>query len=201
MIYDPTCLRSLGRPGLSNFWRAGATLYGSVLRRFDAWAAVRSWGAALRWLLEQSARGPIDEIQYWGHGKWGCALIDRDVFDERALLADSAHAASLKALARRMRDERSLLWFRTCETLGAHRGQRFARAMSDALGCAVGGHTYVIGALQSGLHCLRAGAKPHWDPREGLCDGDADEPRRAAMSSLRAPNTIHCLTNAIPAGW
>lgn len=201
MIYDPTCVRSRGRPGLSKFWRAGATLYGSLLRRFDAWIPARSWDEALRWTLDRSAEEPIDELQYWGHGKWGCALIDRDALDERALVAGSPLAAALAQLAKRMRDERSLLWFRTCETLGAHRGQRFARALSESLGCTVAGHTYVIGALQSGLHSLAPGAAPSWDPSEGLLEGDPREPERAAMSSLRAPHTIHCLQGTIPAGW
>jgi hypothetical protein len=201
MIYDPTCVRARGRPGLSTFWRAGATLYGSVLRRFDAWSPARSWDEALRWIIANSASEPIDEIQYWGHGKWGCALIDRDVLDERSLRAQSAHADSLRLIAKRMRAERSLLWFRTCETLGAHRGQRFARALGERLGCTVGGHTFVIGALQSGLHSLRPGASAHWDPSEGLLEGDADEPSRAAMSSMGAPHTIHCLQGTIPAGW
>ncbi len=201
MIYDPTCLRSLGRPGLSKFWRAGGTLYGSLLRRFDAWRPARSWDEALRWIAQTEPTEPIDEIQCWGHGKWGCALIDRTVFDERALLRDSPLNAHLRAIAQRMRGERSLFWFRTCETLGARAGHRFASALGETMGCAVGGHTFVIGAWQSGLHCLRPGAKPHWDEREGLCEGSADEPKRARNSARREPNTIHCLQGAIPAGW
>jgi hypothetical protein len=119
MVYDPTCVRSLGRPGLSKFWRAGAVLYGSVLRRFDAWSPARSWDEALRWIARTNPAEPIDEIQYWGHGKWGCALIDRDVFDQRALSATHSLNASLRAIEARMRGRDALFWFRTCETLGA----------------------------------------------------------------------------------
>jgi hypothetical protein len=201
MVYDSTCVRSLGRPGLSKFWRAGSVLYGSVLRRFDAWSPARSWDEALRWIARTNPAEPIDEIQYWGHGKWGCALIDRDVFDQRALSATHSLNASLRVIEARMRGRDALFWFRTCETLGAVAGQRFARDLAETLGCRVGGHTYVIGALQSGLHCLLPGAAPHWDPSEGLAEGSAAEPRRAHTSSWRAPNTIHCLQGAIPDRW
>lgn len=201
MVYDPTCVRSLGRPGLSKFWRAGSVLYGSVLRRFDAWSAARSWDEALRWIARTNPSEPIDEIQYWGHGKWGCALIDRDLFDERALLRASPLHDSITEITARMRGHDALFWFRTCETLGANAGHQFAKSLSDALGCRVGGHTFVIGALQSGLHCLRPGAAPHWDPAEGLAEGTPSAPRRAHASSWRAPNTIHCLQGAIPDRW
>ncbi|MFO0560616.1 MAG: hypothetical protein U0269_21555 [Polyangiales bacterium] len=201
MLYDPTCVRSLGRPGLSKYWRAGSVLYGSVLRRFDAWRAVRSWDEGLRWIANLRPSEPIDEVQYWGHGKWGCALIDRDLFDERALVSSHPLNPSLRAIAARMRGRDALFWFRTCETLGADVGHRFARDLADTMGCRVAGHTFVIGALQSGLHSLSPGASPHWDAAEGLAEGTPSDPRRAHASSWRAPNTIHCLQGAIPPRW
>jgi hypothetical protein len=90
------------------------------------------------------------------------------------------------------------LWFRTCETFGADRGQRFACALGDRMGVRVAGHTFVIGVWQSGLHALDPGARPSWDPREGLVEGNAARPIRAAPSMPGAPNTITCFSGSIP---
>jgi hypothetical protein len=95
----------------------------------------------------------------------------------------------------------ALLWFRTCETLGAHAGQDFAAALTDATGARVAGHTFVIGFFQSGLHCLRPGVAPHWSAEEGLAQGSAERPQSALPSTPDAPNTITCLTGAIPDGF
>src|SRR6185436_5354204 len=80
LIYDRTCVWHGG--ALSHAWAAGSRLY-RARGRIDAALGVASWDQALRWLAELQA--PIDEVQYWGHGKWGCALVDRDVLDEAAL--------------------------------------------------------------------------------------------------------------------
>ena len=91
-----------------------------------------------------------------------------------------------------------LWWWRTCETLGAARGQAFAGALAEFLDARVAGHTFIIGAWQSGLHTLGPGETPRWSPTEGLKDGDPERPRAAYGSSRRAPNTIHCLHGQVP---
>ena len=53
----------------------------------------------------------------------------------------------------------------------------------------------------SGLHSLRAGEIPRWSADEGLSQGTAECPTQAHWSRKRAPNTIHCLTGQIPAGY
>ncbi|MCA9492442.1 MAG: hypothetical protein KC621_21060, partial [Myxococcales bacterium] len=85
LIYDRTCLRS----GLTACWVAGAALYAGI-GRIDAARGAASWSEALGWLTTVRPEAPIDEIQYWGHGRWGRALIDQDVLDGSALLRGHA---------------------------------------------------------------------------------------------------------------
>jgi len=223
MIYDNTCtggLPSLGagegilrrasdllagtpRLGLTHSWQVGGALY-AALGRLDDRRGFANWGAALTWLADHRSLEPIGEIQFWGHGKWGCAKIDREDLDVEIL--DRAHPDHDKLLAIRERmrprgDQPPLWWFRTCETFGAERGHEFARAWASFFGCRAAGHTYIIGPYQSGLHTLDPGELPGWSAREGLIEGTADAPRRALWSTRREPNTITCLHGRIPPGY
>lgn len=195
LVYDRTCVRS----GLTASWVAGAALY-AALGRLDAATGASSWSEALDWLLAVRPDQPVVEIQFWGHGRWGRALIDVDVLDASALRPGHPLAGRLTELRRRL-SPGALWWFRTCETFGAIPGHRFARAFAEHQGVAVAGHTYVIGPLQSGLHRLLPGAAPHWSPEEGLVEGTPTTPVRAAVSRWSAPNTLTCLHGSIPAGW
>lgn len=190
LVFDRTC--TSGKRGLSPAWSAGANLYRG-LRRIDDARGVASWDEALDWLATQ--REPISQIQYWGHGKWGCALVDNDVFD-----ASRLHDPRLDAIRERLTPD-SLLWFRTCETFGARAGIDFAERLSDRLGCRVAGHTYVIGFHQSGLHGLAPGVRADWSPDEGLDEGTADAPVRAKWSWPWSPRTITCLASRVPERW
>lgn len=190
-------------PGLSHSWWAGGVLY-STLGRLDAWQGFDSWGAALGWLAEHRGDQPIAEIQFWGHGKWGCAKIDREDLDLSLLDPRHEHHDKLLAIRERLRahdGQRPLWWFRTCETFGAQRGHEFARAWSEFFDCRAAGHTYVIGPYQSGLHTIEPGETPRWPIEEGLIEGTADAPRRARWSTRGEPNTITCLQGRIPAGY
>jgi hypothetical protein len=200
-LFDRTCNGVGFWPGLSDAWALGAELYGD-LRRLDGYRGVASWEEGFAWLAEYEQEQSIGEIQFWGHGKWGEARIGRDVVNERTLLQDARLAPLLGRVRRRLLPEaRSTFWFRTCETVGAHRGQSFARAWSDYWRCRTAGHTYIIGYWQSGLHTLSPGDDPDWSPEEGLRQGDAAGPRRALWSTPWAPNTISCLSGTIPAGY
>lgn len=199
LVYDSTCRGRGPLPGLSHAWGIGAGLYRG-LGRIQSSRGVQSWGEALNWLATTGEDQPISGIQFWGHGKWGTALVDRDVFDERALIRGHPLHPALTQVRERLNPE-SLMWFRTCETFGAHRGARFARSLADFLGCRVAGHTYIIGDWQSGLHTLEPGHLPTWSPEEGLAEGDARAPERARWSTPFEPNTIHCLRGAIPPGF
>jgi len=197
MIFDDTC-RGGGAPiGLTHSWIAGALLYRG-LGRLDAHVGARSWDEALAWLCDKEPDREIAEIQYWGHGRWGEARIDREVLDEQALVPGHRLFPYLETIRARLQGPESLVWFRTCETFGAVRGKAFARKLSRFLGCRVAGHTHIIGPLQSGRHCLGPEDEPSWPDDEGVEEGTADAPRKARWSKPGAPNTITCFHGAIP---
>ena len=196
MLYDRTCRGRGPLPGLSHAWSAGGILYGA-LRRIDAWHGVSSWAEGLDWLVEKSANRRIAEVQFWGHGEWGCAFIGEEKIDVRSLVPGHEHHAHLLALkARLVPDGQALWWFRTCETFGTRAGQDFARAWTRFLGCRAASHTYVINILQSGLSVLAPGEEPSWSEDEGVMPGAP----RARPSHLRAPRTITCFHGAVPPG-
>lgn len=223
MIYDATCTRDLPWPrpsqpgllrslhdrlevvpvpGLSHFWAGGGLLYAG-LRRLDRFAGFTDWASALRWLAEVEPSRTIAEIQFWGHGKWGAAKIDREPLDREALAEGHPLRRPLEAVRERLDSSggQCQWWFRTCETFGAEPGHAFAQAWTDFFGCRAAGHTYVIGPWQSGLHTLEPGEAPHWSVCEGLRAGTPDEPLAAYWSRLGEPNTISCLQGRIPAGY
>src|SRR5262249_41791667 len=139
VVYDRTCV--IRRGALTPAWAVGARMY-RALGRVDAMRGVTSWREALAWIAARPA--PVDEIQYWGHGRWGRAMVADDVLDASAL--DAAHDLhdSLRAVKARLAPG-ALIWFRTCETFGAARGIAFAEALADFTGARVAGHTFVIG--------------------------------------------------------
>ena len=197
LVYDATCTGGRLPVGLTHSWIAGQYLYAG-LGRFDGARGVRSWAEALEWL--GSFDRPIGQVQYWGHGKWGRVLVDRDVLDASALVPGHALHPALVKVRERLTDD-ALWWFRTCDAFGARVGHDFAERWTDFMGCDAAGHTFIIGVWQSGLHRLSAGVRPHWDVAEGIREGTPEVPVRSTWSRLRAPNTISCLAGAIPAGW
>ncbi len=199
MIYDDTCRGAPGLPGLTHSWWAGARLY-RALGRLDAWKGVRTWQEGLEWLAAFSPEHSIAEIQFWGHGKWGGAFVDRRPLDASALSPGHALHPLLRAVRDRLAPN-ALWWFRTCETFGAAAGHRFARAWTDFFGCRAAGHTFIIGPWQSGLHSLSPGEAPGWSVTEGLKEGTPDAPGRARWSHPFAPNTITCFHGALPDGF
>jgi len=188
LVFDRTCT------WLSRAWRTGSVLYRG-LGRVDAARSVSSWTEAFAWLA--SHERTIDEIQYWGHGRWGRVLVAEDALDAERLRRDGA---ALSRLRERLAPD-ALLWLRTCEAFGAEAGQDFAMRLADTLGARVAGHTFVIGAIQSGLRTLAPGTRPAWSPSEGLRDGTPARPTRAWGSSFAAPRTVTCLSGAFPRGW
>jgi hypothetical protein len=195
LVYDAT-QRTRPPRALGLSWQVGSYLYRG-LGHIDAALGARSFEEAFAWLATHERERPIAELQFWGHGKWGRALIDRESLDRRALSRGHPLHGGLSAFRERLSDD-ALVWFRTCETLGAEPGHTFASALSDFLGASVAGHTFVIGFFQSGLHRLRPGVKPNWSAAEGLSRGTAERPEAAFSSGPRQPNTITCLTGRIP---
>lgn len=206
LVYDGTAPPPargalVGERALRAAWSTGARFY-RALGRIDAHHGATSWADALEWLGRFRGSEPIAEIQYWGHGKWGTLFIASDALTASAFAADHPRRGALEAVRRRLLpDARSLLWFRTCETFGAAAGHDFAQRASAFFGARTAGHTHVIGALQSGLHGIAPGARPHWPAEEGLARGTAEVPIEAHGSSLRAPHTIHFMDGAVPEAW
>src|SRR5262249_50760266 len=154
MLFDKTCRGPRFGAGLTHAWGAGAVLY-RAMRRLDASFGIERWSDGLDWLATQSrSRGrPIAEGQYWGHGRRGRALVGGEELDGGALERGHRLHAKLDALRARFADDGSALWWwRTCETIGGHRGHELARSLGRFLGVRVAGHTHVIGFWQSGLH-------------------------------------------------
>lgn len=197
LIYDGN--QKAGEALLRSSWAAGARLYRS-LGRIDRFVGARSWREAFAWCAAQPA--PIAELQFWGHGRWGHALLGDEALSQASFSEGHAHRRGLHALRDcLLPDAQSLVWFRTCETFGASRGHAFAKTLTRELKTRAAGHTHVIGTLQSGLHGLRPGAEPHWAPSEGLARGTPDAPDAALPSHRNAINTVHFMTSSVPAEW
>ncbi len=194
VVYDAT---QAARPPrwLGQSWRVGARLY-RLRGAIDDSLGAGTFEGAFTWL--ERVKEPIAELQFWGHGKWGRALIAKQSWDRTALGVTHPLRRGLEALRERLAPD-ALIWFRTCETLGALAGRDFARALGDFTGARVAGHTFEIGFFQSGLHALAPGAVPSWDANEGLARGTAESPILALPSRPDAPNTITCLTSRLPA--
>lgn len=193
LVYDAT-------DRLTPAWRAGSWLY-RRLGRIDLAHPATSWAGALDWLATVRAGEPIGEIQFWGHGHWGQALIARtDVLDASATEpGHPLHATLMRIRMRLIPGGRALWWWRTCETYGARAGHDFAVRWTRMLDCTTAGHTYVIGLWQSGLVVLRPGETPAWSIDDGLRAGTGDAPLAARRSHPIAPSTITCFTGALPA--
>lgn len=170
-----------------------------ALGRLDRISGIASWDEAAAAIEEATRDGTsIREVQYWGHGRFGCVVADRERLDRRALATSRFVAVLSERLERR---DDALVWLRTCEAFGGLAGHDFARAFADALGVRVAGHTFVIGFWQSGLHGLAPGATPTWSTAEGIGRGTAEAPELGAWSSPHAPNTIHALEGSVPPLW
>ncbi len=195
MVYDRTQLRR-PLPGLSTAWSAGALLYRG-LGRLDASFGATSWGEALDFIAKHDA---IEEIQFWGHGKWGSVVVDREHLDAAALSPGHVLYPKIEAVRAKLAPD-ALVWLRTCEAFGAKVGHDYAMKLADTLGARVAGHTFVIGALQSGLRGLRPGHRPDWALGEGIAEGTPENPVRAYDSSMREVRTITCLQGRVPADW
>jgi len=195
VLYDDTDRRH--HPPLTYAWLAGARLY-RALGWIDHYRAAASWEEGLRWLAEIDPGRSIGEIQYWGHGKWGCLMLNGTIMDSSALIPGSPLLPSLQRIKARLAGPGALWWFRSCEAFGARKGQAFARAWADFFNCSVAGHTFIIGFHQSGLHMLKPGESPAWAEHEGLAEGTPEEPLRALCSRPGEPSTITCLHHRLP---
>lgn len=192
IIYDRTCI-TRGN-GLTTAWWAGSQLY-RALGRADATFGAANWTEALAWLASFRSELLVSQIQYWGHGKWGRMMIGDHAFDARSL------ALPVIPRIRERLTSNALVWIRTCETFGADAGIDFAQRLAETLGVRVAGHTFIIGAIQSGLRALAPGKRPTWSRYEGLRAGTPAAPLAAHGSSLCEVRTVHCLSRSFPERW
>ena len=200
VVFDATQQKRPPR-ALGYSWRYGTRLYGALGRHDGAFGA-RDFAEAFAWLNRYQPEHQIQELQFWGHGKWGAPRVYGESLREDCLLRNHELCGGLDTLATRMLpNDRGLWWFRTCESFGAAMGVSFARTFADRIGCRAAGHTFIIGHVQSGLHSVLPGQEPCWAPDEALLEGTPDSPKRAAWSRLRAPNTITALQSNLPAGY
>ena len=194
LLYDATCRGTPWFPGLTHSWIAGAWLY-RLLGRIDRSRGVESWAEGLDWLAGIEADRSVEEIQFWGHGKWGQLRVDGEILEVSAIDTGHRWRPKLEAIRRRLTGPDALWWFRTCETFGCRPGHEFARRWTDFFDCRAAGHTFIIGPWQSGLHHIRPGQSPDWPVDEGLAEGTPDDPQRALWSKPWSPNTITCFHN------
>jgi hypothetical protein len=203
MVYDRTCVGERVPVGLSTAWGAGSVLY-RTQGRLDGSFGATSWDDAFDWLARYEPTRAIAAIQYWGHGQWGRALVGDDVLDASALLPGHRLAPRIAAVRERLAGEgadEALFWLRTCEAFGANAGHDFAMRLADRLGARVAGHTFIIGAVQSGLRGLRPGHVPDWSANEGIAEGTPERPLRACGSAPWRPRTISCFHGEVPRAW
>ena len=93
----------------------------------------------------------------------------------------------------------ALVWLRCCSAFG-YGGRELAPRLADRLGARVAGHTYIIGAWQSGTHSVAPGGKADWDLLEGV-ETSGGVARGAKMSAPGEPRTVGCLRLGLPDGW
>jgi hypothetical protein len=187
-----------GTGGLTRFWRIGAGLHWGI-GRASATLGARSWTEALVWAKDFER---IEELQVWGHGGWGYMGLGGERLDVET--ANGALSGAIDGLRRALVHEPqggALVWFRCCSAFGTRLGHAFAREIAERLDARVAGHTHIIGMWQSGTHSVAPGEVPAWDEDEGVERDENGAPRGAAISSSRAPRTVHCLRPGLPQGW
>ncbi len=180
------------RVGLTPAWWVGARLHAlarAVRGEGYAFHGVHTWDEAIAFA---ASHAPVAELQVWGHGGWGFM----DLGDTRLSRATLPRLDPLRAAL--AGDAR--VWLRCCSAFGGREGRRFAPALAAHLGCRVVGHTYVIGAWQSGTRSLAPAAEPDWPLDEGVTMRGG-EPHAAKGSSPFAPRTVSCLRLDLPRGW
>lgn len=181
-VYDKRPGEGLGQWFLMASWAVGCWLQ-KRLGLVDAYYGAESWMDAAKWL--QSHEGPIESIQYWGHGSPGAVWMAGKVMP----------STFFEPVKRKLNPE-STVWFRCCSVFQGEAGHRFAKKLADSLGCVIAGHTVVIGPWQGGLHTIKPFSEPSWPASEHEEPG----PLPAHLFPV-FPNTIFCLRTRIPEGW
>jgi hypothetical protein len=140
-------------------WRLGHLI--TARGRFTHRLYVRSWNEAMKRLCELAKHEQLSEVQVWGHGSVGRALIGADVFDAD-YVRSSSYFKRWAALRPFQQHPSPLIWFRTCYTMKGEAGRTFATLLTHALGCRVAGYTQYIHVVQRGLVVAWPDKPPRW---------------------------------------
>ena len=144
---------------------------------------VKSWTEAEIELkkLGLNSKNPLETIQIWSHGVPGNVYIGEQTIQDSFI-------ETLKPLV----NKNSLIWFRSCATFFGTKGHKFAKNISQQLGCCIAGHTRIIGfPWQSGLYSCEPDRKPYWTIETGT-------PKE---SSYNDPHTIFAGSMGFPNDW
>jgi len=181
-IYDKNPGPGFNQWFLKTSWLVGCWLQ-KLFGKVDRYYGASNWAEALHWLSQQ---GPLESIQYWGHGSPG------DVW-----LAGKALMRSSLGVLKPQLSPTSLLWFRTCSTFQGGAGYSFSMNLSTILGCTIAGHTRVIGLFQGGLHTRKPDSYPSWP----LSEGEFPKSFWTSIGLKWGNHTVTCLATKIPEGW
>jgi hypothetical protein len=184
LIYDSTRKKS----PLDEGWGVGA-FWQWLWHGTDGVLGALTWHEAIEWICNRGALGKIHEIQFWGHGVPGDALINKDSL--------AANLEELKQIKPFIRYDTNF-WLRTCASFHGETGKQFAMNLYGTIGCRVLAHTFKIGfPWHSGLHSVKNVLDiDRWSNKEG-----EDEKGNLLGSSMQAPNTITMFHEKAPKEW
>ena len=146
-------------------WRVGHLIISP--QRFTHRLYVHSWDEAMDRLCDIAQREKLSELQFWGHGSSGRALIGTDALDT-TYLQTSACFQRWVSLQPFHSIPTPLIWFRTCDTMKGEAGRLFSAKLAHLLRCRVAGYTQYIHVIQRGLVVMWRDRPPQWsDDAEG----------------------------------
>ena len=144
-------------------WDVGSILVESS-NRFDFIIRARNWEHVCQELHKIADGGhKIREVQFWGHGHPGAALIGNDAFNVATLQTESW----MRLAQRHVFQDGALWWWRTCQTCRGMEGREFSQVFVNMFGIRMAGHTVVIHVIHGCLVCLKPGEQANWKDDEG----------------------------------
>lgn len=192
IVFDGSSVTRRNQPWLVGLWTVWARFL-NCLGHIDAFKAAADWRSTFEWLNAVEPSRSIAAIQFWGHGKWGRALIGDDTLTLNIFSPGNPDRNMLQRLRSRfLPNSQTQFWFRTCETFGASAGVLFAKYWARFMSCRAVGHTHIIWLFQGGLSTVRSGEEPSWCASEGIAQGTPDRPARSFWSKPWSPRTVSC---------
>ena len=154
IVYDATSANGL----LGLTWNAAALL--AMAKHSCIIIPATSWDDCVEKLLQHR---DVDEVQFWGHGWNGQALIGDDRLTVDRLRSDKWQRLGNAGVIRTS----GLIWFRTCNTFNTDIGRTFAETLANTFHCKAAGHTVIIHVTQEGLNWVEPGQRADWHDGTG----------------------------------